>query len=209
MQLTFHQRTVLGYGLSFALPPDNDNILSFLTDFSKFEYFLNRSNNNNDKNVSCFKGFLLKSIIDELNNKTKIPKLFLLAINDLKRNPDLIICKADKGGKAVILDKSSYIDKMNLLLNDQDTYEELHRDPLKTRQTAFNKKLKDILKDHQDLFNRFKSYLPSIPKIYALPKIHKNDIPLRPIVSTINSINYKLASWLSKLLHPCIDKISN
>ena len=207
--LSFYQRIVLGYGLSFALPLNNDNILNFLTDFSKFEYFSNRSNNNSDNNVSCFKGFLLKSIIDELNNKTKFPKIFMSAINDLKRNPELIICKADKGGKAVILDKSAYVDKMNLLLNDQETYEELHRDPLKTRQRDFNKQLKNILKDHQELFNKFKSYLPSLPKIYGLPKIHKDNIPLRPIVSTINSNNYKLASWLSKLLSPCINKISN
>ena len=124
------------------------------------------------------------------------------------KTKELIICKADKGGKVVLLDKNTYIDKMNNLLQDQDTYLEINNDPLKNSQRNFNKKLKDILKDYPDLENRFKSYLPTLPRMYGLPKIHKENTPLRPIVSTINSINYKLAAWLSKLLTPCLNNIS-
>ena len=44
-----------------------------------------------------------------------------------------------------------------------------------------------------------------LPRLYGTPKIHKikekSDIsPLRPIVSSINSYNYNLASYLCELL---------
>jgi hypothetical protein len=39
-----------------------------------------------------------------------------------------------------------------------------------------------------------------LPKAYALPKIHKKDIPFRIIVSSINSTLYKFAAYLHKIL---------
>jgi len=43
------------------------------------------------------------------------------------------------------------------------------------------------------------------PKFYGLPKIHKDSIPLRPIVSSIDSITYNCAKHLEKLISPVID----
>ena len=40
------------------------------------------------------------------------------------------------------------------------------------------------------------------PRIYGLPKIHKPNIPLRPIVSCVNSFAYDLSAYLSDLLSP-------
>ncbi|KAG8224413.1 hypothetical protein J437_LFUL001363 [Ladona fulva] len=42
------------------------------------------------------------------------------------------------------------------------------------------------------------------PRLYGLPKIHQKGIPLRPIVSTINSPTYLLAKYLPKLLAPFV-----
>ena len=44
------------------------------------------------------------------------------------------------------------------------------------------------------------------PKFYGLPKIHKRDIPLRPIVSSRGSINYEVAKELSRILRPLVGK---
>ncbi|KAG0425394.1 hypothetical protein DMUE_6035, partial [Dictyocoela muelleri] len=38
--------------------------------------------------------------------------------------------------------------------------------------------------------------------LYGLPKIHKPNIPLRPIISAINSPNYNLAKFLVPILDP-------
>ena len=40
------------------------------------------------------------------------------------------------------------------------------------------------------------------PRIYGLPKIHKPDVPLRPIVSCINSPTYRLSQHISALISP-------
>ena len=44
------------------------------------------------------------------------------------------------------------------------------------------------------------------PKFYGLPKIHKLDTPLRPIVSSCGSVTYGVARELSKILKPLLGK---
>ena len=39
-----------------------------------------------------------------------------------------------------------------------------------------------------------------IPRFYGLPKVHKVSVPLRPIVSFINSPTYNLSKFLSRIL---------
>jgi len=40
------------------------------------------------------------------------------------------------------------------------------------------------------------------PRLYGLPKIHKPDVPLRPIVSAKGGHTYKIAKYLTTLLQP-------
>ena len=44
------------------------------------------------------------------------------------------------------------------------------------------------------------------PKFYGLPKIHKPDTPLRPIVSSCGSVTYGVAKELAKILKPRVGK---
>ena len=44
------------------------------------------------------------------------------------------------------------------------------------------------------------------PKFYVLPKIHKPDTPLRPIVSSCGSATYGVAKELAKILKPLVGK---
>ena len=103
--LTLDQLVVLGYGLSFSLPPSNEDVLEFLTNYSKFEYFNSQHNDFLPQDFATLKGFILNSLYKELNDGKKIPKRLHQAISYLKQNDTLIICKADKGGKVVVLDK--------------------------------------------------------------------------------------------------------
>jgi len=43
-----------------------------------------------------------------------------------------------------------------------------------------------------------------VPKLYGLPKIHKKDYPLRPIVSSIGSVSYKAARLVADILSPLV-----
>ena len=46
----------------------------------------------------------------------------------------------------------------------------------------------------------------SSPKLYGLPKIHKKNIPLRPIVSSQGSVTYGVAKELARILRPLTGK---
>ena len=147
-------------------------------------------------------------MIRDWKSDFKFPRLLMDAVRYLKNNKDLIICKADKGGKVVVTDKTIYNNKMQDILRDTNAYTELRSNPLKSWQQSFNKQIKSLLKNHVDLERNFRSFMPSLPMMYGLPKIHKENVPMRPIISTVNSVNYKLASWLSKHLTPFLNKIS-
>ena len=42
------------------------------------------------------------------------------------------------------------------------------------------------------------------PKFYGLPKIHKHDIPLRPIVSSTGTVSYNTSKELANILKPLV-----
>jgi hypothetical protein len=55
---------------------------------------------------------------------------------------------------------------------------------------------------HTGLKQKLTPYHRKTPHLYGLPKIHKLDIPLRPIVSSISSPFYALAGFLQQILNP-------
>ena len=40
--------------------------------------------------------------------------------------------------------------------------------------------------------------------MYGLPKIHKDNVPIRPIISAIGTYNYRLAKYLTEILTPLV-----
>ena len=64
------------------------------------------------------------------------------ALMDLKKNKDIMILGADKGRATVIMKTADYRNKIENLLNDKETYEELKKDPTPN----FKNKLINILR---------------------------------------------------------------
>ena len=52
--------------------------------------------------------------------------------------------------------------------------------------------------------HRLRSTDAVCPRIYGLPKVHKDGVPLRPIVSFVNSATYSLSKYLCNLLSPLL-----
>jgi hypothetical protein len=108
----------------------------------------------------------------------------------------------------VVLDESKY-NKLNTLLESR-IYEPLPEDP-----TA------KVERKVQKLLSKHKTTLPIDPKhkltpyhckalhLYGLHKIHKPDIPPRPIVSSIGSPCYVVAGFLHKILSPLAGKLES
>ncbi|XP_058817473.1 uncharacterized protein LOC131680779 [Topomyia yanbarensis] len=127
----------------------------------------------------------------------------------LKENPDIYVTRADKGNKTVILASTEYRQKMEEMVNDTSTYTQLNDNP--TNKTL--RKLNMIIDQWwQNKYidtmtkNRLKVYNCHPPRIYGLPKIHKENRPLRPVVSTVSSATYKMAQYLSSILNHLVGK---
>ena len=101
------------------------------------------------------------------------------------------------------MDKTDYFDKMDALVNDKQTYEELKRDPMPALQRKLNSKILTLKKTDAIDTQRFYRLWCSVPQP---PKLHKPGIPMRPIVSFCGSRTYQLSWYLTTILQPLIDK---
>ena len=59
---------------------------------------------------------------------------------------------------------------------------------------------------NDNLYKRLYPTGANAPKFYGLPKVHKENIPLRPIVSSVGSVSYETAKELSRILKPLVGK---
>ena len=109
------------------------------------------------------------------------------------------------------MDRQDYINKANSLLN-QNTYRSIPKDPTTTIKHKLISTLKRI-KNQTGLDSlTYKAMYPTgcvPPKFYGLPKIHKPDTPLRPIVSSCGSVTYSVTKELAKILKPLVGKSPN
>ena len=126
------------------------------------------------------------------------------ALNGVRKDEKIMTLPADKGRGTVVMDKEHYLDKYQERLKDGKTYQKLKRDPISNYQHKFKEALSDLKvhvvitdKMHRDLF---------LTHFYGLPKVHKATMPLRPIVSSIDTIFYGVAKYLAKVLSPPVGK---
>jgi hypothetical protein len=127
------------------------------------------------------------------------------AIQKLSKQKDIKIIKADEGNITVVMDMGGYDKKLEDLVYT-DEYSRLQRDPTR----AIERKVKMSLKRWEDDLGTNKYYLAPTyskpPHLYGLPKVHKEVLPLRAIVSSIGSPCHNLARYLLNLIPPVSGK---
>ena len=112
------------------------------------------------------------------------------------------------------MDKTEYITKCKALLQDNSVYQHLSKDT----SPVIHKKLIKILQDYKN--NNFISeieYTQLTPhgsnspaaRFYGLPKIHKNNMPMHPIVSACGTAAYNTAKFISKIFQNYCCKTSS
>ena len=74
----------------------------------------------------------MNSAIKDCKSDFEFPKLLMDAVKYLKNKKELIICKADKGGKVDVINKIIYNSKMQDILEDTNTYTELRSNLLRS-----------------------------------------------------------------------------
>ena len=102
----------------------------------------------------------------------------------------------------VVMNREDYINESNNLLA-QPAHRPIPKDPT----NKMKAKLITMLKKDKNQTgldnNNYKAMYPtrcSVPKFHGLPKIHKPDTPLRPIVSSGGLVTYGVAKVLTKIL---------
>ena len=172
---------------------------------SSVEAALCHNNNMSAKtkdNIRSRVGSTLQTASITSNNLTKDEKQ---ALKRLKNDENIVILPADKGRVTVVMDKEDYHDKMNELVNDKQTYQELERDPTPALQRKINNnvlRLDKLNAIDTRRYYRLRCSVPRAPKLYGVPKLHKLNTPMRPIVSHCGSPIYQLSKYLTTILQP-------
>ena len=157
---------------------------------------------------------ILKVQADELRwkegqapEKLKPPKLNIskeerFAINSWQGDENIIMLLADKSNTTIEMDKVEYSNKLA-----DCSYCEVKKGP--TMKTE--RKLSQILSKNKDLLQQMKyrqltQHNSKLPHIYGLPKIHKDGIPLRSIISNRSSACYPLSYFVVEIVTPLTSK---
>ena len=147
---------------------------------------------------------------------SKISEKEHIIIDKFNKMENIMILTADKGKTVVFMYKSDYISKMKVILDDTTKFKVVTEDNTMEKHAA----IKTWIRSHRHLFgeSEYESIFPhsaNMPILYGQPKLHKDGIPLRPVLSMVGSYNHGLATSVSKLLEPmrqstnvCTDKFT-
>ena len=129
-------------------------------------------------------------------------------MEDLRKDTTRTVLTADKGVALVVMNKEDDEKKAEELLS-QIISSKINNDPT----TRYKNKLINLLKTiktqggiNEALYKKLYPTGAGVPKFYGLPKIHKRETPLRPIVSSIGSVSYAISKKLARILKPLVGR---
>lgn len=228
-QLTRLEICVLNKGLGFVPSSFQPNFYDICKDVTRFErklqlhLFFSKNEANSDGSSKPFEGnpdwwpkslnghitkfcSKLKYLVRSSCNtryRMNVTHAEMAALRSLKENRLIVIKKCDKGGGVAIMNSADYLAKIKGMLQDATTYTLTDIDD----SVEVKRKADEIFRQlgaNGCLGSKQVSYLtrftPRCPLFYGLPKVHKKDIPLRPIVSQIDGPTCKLNEYVDKLL---------
>ena len=126
------------------------------------------------------------------------------ALKHLKEDQTSMVLPADKGRVSVVMDTDTYHTKMSSLI-ENGPYQLLNKDPTDRLTRKLSEKLLTLKRSghlSEAVYKKIRPRHKQPPRIYGLSKIHKADVPLRPIVSCINTFAYDLSAYLAYILSP-------
>ncbi|XP_059059362.1 uncharacterized protein LOC131852664 [Achroia grisella] len=133
-----------------------------------------------------------------------------IVVQDKLKDADVDISDEDEFGETKIQGKKSMVtfnENVQKIIHVDDIPENNLNENVEARVT---RRTETLIQEYRDIFTeeeynslyRAKHIHPK--KLYGLPKIHKKNAPLRPIVSQINSPTYDLAKHVAKILQPLV-----
>ena len=145
-------------------------------------------------------------IKNERQTKHNITKPQRNAICALKKNRDIVIKSADKGGAIVIQNTTDYCNEAYRQLNNQEHYTPLQADPTKAHSRELNKLIKTFEPHIQETIRPLIPKDPRVGTFYCLPKIHKVNTPGRPIASCNGTLCEDISGYVEVILKPYVQQ---
>ena len=106
------------------------------------------------------------------------------------------------------MDREDYIRKAEELLS-QPTYKPIPTDPTSKYKSKLISLLKIIKTEggiNDVIYRRLYPTGAGSPKFYGLTRVHKEGMPLRPLVSSLGAVTYETSKELSRILKPQVGK---
>ena len=88
---------------------------------------------------------------------------------------------------------------------DRIRYEVVKTNPTPKLEKKLNNMLKGLWEAGEIKkigYDRLRATYSPTSQLYGLPKIHKLEVPLRPIASSIDSPTYNLAKFITRIISP-------
>ena len=132
------------------------------------------------------------------------------AMAELKSNPNIILRIADKGAAVVLMNRLDYLKEGYRQLGDTKFYQKLDHNPTQQYMRDVNNQIEDMYQNGE-IDETVKDYLLvttfRTPEFYTIPKIHKNPIKGRPIISGNGSPTEKISQFVDHFLNPYTTKL--
>ena len=139
--------------------------------------------------------------------KMKTSKNIQMTKRYLKEH-QLLAIPFDKGVGICIMRKETYHEKMEAIINlpQFQKYEGCRKNakhPILKEEERITKTLKSLLNKGQideTLYEQLRPRGSQPARLYGLAKVHKNNVPVRPVLSMPGSAYYKVAEYIAKCL---------
>ena len=124
--------------------------------------------------------------------------------NFLNKNPNILLLEVDKSKNLIFINKHDYITKLNNIFGDTEKFEKLQCNPLNKDLDEFKKLIRNLKPYFTE--QTYDKIWPneSLKKGYGICKLHKDGAPLRPIVSSVNSITSGAEDFINNLIKPLL-----
>lgn len=202
---------ILSLGPKFSIQPDKFPVLDIITDL---EYIISRFAEGPIK--KAIRGQLAYTVTRHTKSTPKLNRIDRFLKRSvrktkqfLKANPEIFVSTSDKGSVTIVSKKADYVSKLKELVQDEEQFKRLGRDPTSTRQNKNNALAKSLFDNNFiDIADKKKltTYTAVTPRLFGQIKYHKEGNPVRPIVSTINSPSYNLSRYLATILKKAFSK---
>ena len=203
---------VLSHRLNFCLPTHSVQREEIFAEFEVLIGQLLHHVPHSSEQFSALKARLSKLADAYCGNPIDIGDFLILkeciqATRSLRCNENIHVTKPDKGSGVVIMNKSDYISKMDFVLQDNSKFKNLglssEFDNTAKIEAHIQRRLLQLKKEGllpSKIYSRLQPIGSQRLPMYGFSKIHKQDVPLRPMLSMTGLAQHQLAQWLTSVI---------